>query len=372
MDSDKSIFETYYTEHTLIDRFESEPDQGVDVIIPTIHTNELWRVNLMSIYREVPVRRLLLGDGGCIDDSVDIAKEFPRVEIHDHTEYVSLGFSIRKLIESVESDWFVYFHSDVYLPDGWFDTMVKYQDQYDWFECNQRLTVLVDYFLDYDTPAHERAFSGSQMGRKSAFEKVLPKIDDDYLYRNEDLIFAYLLEQEGKKYGRVDETFHYHQHMFKPSKWERRVKRLDVHLDLAEDEEIRALLHWVKSTVKYMKPKHCNGHMLSTVVGNYRRLATMEAVEMDELDAWIEETDPDWKPYFNNGHTFFSFQQLLFRIKENWYSVVTVYKAGGVRELVRRGANRSFIFHVFVVLVYGWPVNLYRKLRNMLTRSNKN
>ncbi len=63
------------------------PEGAVDVIIPIIHTNELWRANLKSIYREIPVNRLILGDGGCIDDSIDVAREFPRVQVLDHTKF---------------------------------------------------------------------------------------------------------------------------------------------------------------------------------------------------------------------------------------------------------------------------------------------
>jgi hypothetical protein len=40
------------------------PDQGVTVIIPIVHTNELWEENLKSIYREIPTAQLLIGDGG--------------------------------------------------------------------------------------------------------------------------------------------------------------------------------------------------------------------------------------------------------------------------------------------------------------------
>ena len=105
------------------DRFATDSARAVDVIIPIVHTNELWRSNLISIYREIPVNRLLIGDGGCIDDSLEVARQFPRVEVLDHRNFTSLGYSIRHLIEAVETEWFVYLHSDVFLPPGWFETM---------------------------------------------------------------------------------------------------------------------------------------------------------------------------------------------------------------------------------------------------------
>ena len=43
-----SIFREYYSEKLLEDRFIFQPEKGVDVIVPVIHTNELWYVNLLS------------------------------------------------------------------------------------------------------------------------------------------------------------------------------------------------------------------------------------------------------------------------------------------------------------------------------------
>ena len=75
-----------------------------------------------------------------------------------------LGFSIRHLIEATKTEWFVYLHSDVFLPHGWFDAMCARRSEFDWFECNQRITVMADYLLD--TTQIARSYSGSQMGRQ--------------------------------------------------------------------------------------------------------------------------------------------------------------------------------------------------------------
>lgn len=232
-----SIFREYYTEKSFVDRFIAEPTRAIDVIIPVIHTNELWEANLRSFYREIPIHKLLIGDGGCIDDSIRIAEKFPRVLVFDHRSYESLGYSIRKLIESVETDWFIYLHSDVYLPVGWFEAMQRHQGQYDWFECRQQATLLVEYPLDYTNVL--RPFSGSQMGRRAAFESVLTSIDDDFLYRNEDIILAELVQRAGFRYGRVDEVFHYHQTMHKPTPWARKVRSVKTDLEMSREEEIR-------------------------------------------------------------------------------------------------------------------------------------
>src|SRR5205807_340309 len=145
---------------------------------------------------------------------------------------------LRHLIEAVRTDWFVYLHSDVFLPPGWFATMSAHRREWDWFECDQRITILADYLLDQKGAA--RAFSGSQMGRKSAFEKVTSAIDDDYLYRNEDIILATLVARAGFRYGKATDTFHFHQVMHKPSPWGRKVRHVGIDLEIARDEDIRA------------------------------------------------------------------------------------------------------------------------------------
>jgi len=288
-----SIFRKYFTPETLVDRYLADPSQGVDVIIPVMHTNELWVSNLHSIYREIPVRRLLLGDGGCIDDTIERARPFPRVEVFNHREFKSLGFSIRKLIEEVKTDWFVYLHSDVWLPPQWFETMCKNKDKYDWFECRQHLTILLDYPLDYSPANMKRPFSGSQMGRRTAFDKVLPQVDDDYLYRNEDVIFADLVERQGFKYGRVDETYHCHQHMTKPGPFERKVF-VDYKIEATRAEEVRASMMAAKSIVKYMKP---GLDQSLQIWGHQSKLIELGEMTYDDFRKWVAETNPAWLPY---------------------------------------------------------------------------
>lgn len=77
-EQENSIFREYYTEQPFVDRYLEHPERGIDVIIPVIHTNELWEANLFSFYREIPIHTLLIGDGGCIDDSIAIAQRFPQ------------------------------------------------------------------------------------------------------------------------------------------------------------------------------------------------------------------------------------------------------------------------------------------------------
>jgi hypothetical protein len=291
-----STFERYYASDTLVDRFAKDRARAVDVIIPLMHTNELWRANLRSIYREIPVSRLLIGDGGCIDDSLDVAREFPRIEILDHRDFTSLGFSLRRLIEAVRTEWFVYLHSDVYLSEGWFDTMYARRDEYDWFESNQRITVLAEYPLD--TIGVARGYSGSQMGRKSAFAAVLPRIDDDYLYRNEDIILASLVSKAGFRYGKVRDAVYFHQVMFKPSLWSRNVKRIDIEPDFSPEEEIRANSTYVRGMVKYLQPNDVSFDIIASMRAAVVRLIELRHTTLADFRKWVHLNNPAWSAEF--------------------------------------------------------------------------
>jgi len=291
-----SIFREYYINSDFLDRFLDDKSEGITVIIPTVHSNELWRANLLSIYREVPVKQLLIGDGGCIDDTIEIAKEFPRIVIHDHRNYKSLGFSIKKLIEAVETEWFIYLHSDVYLPEGWFDIMISHKGQYDWYGCRMKETIMVEIDHDYG----ERPYAGSQMGRKTAFLGGLERIEDDYVYRQEDAVFSDIVAKGGFKEGRIDEVFHYHQIIKKPSPvYNPKHLKVVVSSEMTKHEEFRIWNTQFRGVVKYLSPS--SDWAIKEASISAFILIKSNSVTASELFGWVEKTNPIWLPYVKLG-----------------------------------------------------------------------
>lgn len=288
-----SIFQRYYDQEPFRDRYIDDSKDGLEVIIPVIHTNEMWDSNLRSIYREIPVKRLLIGDGGCIDDSIEIVKKYPRVVVFDHKPYKTLGFSIRKLIEEVKTEWFAYLHSDVFLPAGWFDTMKKHQGEYDWFGSAMQITALVE-FPDENNRTKKRPFAGTQIGRKSAFMPHLSEIEDDFVYRQEDYVFENVVEKGGFKTGRVDDTFHYHQLIHKNSPWARKIKRVAVEMEWSPEELVRASTMHVHGVVKYLKP---TPYLAAWISLDLARLIELKKLTWQEFKAWTAKTNPAWSPY---------------------------------------------------------------------------
>uniref|UniRef100_UPI004047FA79 glycosyltransferase family 2 protein n=1 Tax=Algoriphagus sp. TaxID=1872435 RepID=UPI004047FA79 len=305
-----SIFKEYFSSQNFSDKYLHDESNAVDVIIPVFHTNELWKTNLFSIYKEIPVRRLLISDGGVIDDSVDVVKEFPRVEVYDHRKYKTLGKCISELIKSVTSDWFVYLHSDVYLPNGWFDSMIKHQDKYDWYGCPMNITVLVNYRLDEP----RRPYAGSQLGRREAFKKV-DIVDDDFVYRQEDFVFNKIVEEAGYRTGKVEDTFHYHQVMFRQSKgYDLNVKSVSIETNTNKEEILRNKEMQLRGVVKYLNP---DDDWSITEFKTYSTLMLQEGlIEFNSFKKWIKITNPKWLDFFNHKFLIkFYFFKMYRRLK---------------------------------------------------------
>lgn len=290
-DANDSIFRRYYADEPFVDRFLTERDISVDVIIPVIHSNELWEANLRSFYREIPIYHLLIGDGGCIDNTIEIVRKFPRVTIFDQRKIETIGYCERKLIEAVETEWFIHLHSDVFLPDGWFDTMEKYKGEYDYYGCVEQDTILIVHENDYE----ERPWAGAQFVRKHSLKDGLLQVDDDYIYRQGDYVYRRMVEQGGFKEGRIKDTFHYHQIMYRPSPWARKIKSIRFELDLSKEEEIRTLQTQIKGLVKYLDP---DPHFIPGIVVNMTRLQELGLMTWQEFLKWVEDTNPLWLPLF--------------------------------------------------------------------------
>lgn len=290
-----SIFRQYYKDVKFIDRKTTSNEEAIDVIIPLLNTNELFERNLYSFYKEISINRLIIGDAGCTDNSIEIVKKFPRVKIVNQSSYLSLGYCIAELISLVETDWFIYLHSDVYLPENWLENMEKYKNTFDWFECDRKITTILKFNIPTLNET-ERAFSGAQMGRKQAFKNIIPKIKDDYLYRNEDLIFHELILSEGYKYGRIFDTFHYHQIMSKKGEKEGAIKSVDIIREKNIESEKNTYMMQVKGIIKYLQPKP---YLIKSVNDPLNILKSWDALNIKKFKKWVRQNNIKWLKYLD-------------------------------------------------------------------------
>ncbi|MFX0204493.1 MAG: glycosyltransferase family A protein [Candidatus Hodarchaeota archaeon] len=289
--SEKEAFEILF-DNDFVDRYETDQAKAVDVIIPLINTNPMFEKSLINFYKRIPINRLIIGDSGCTDDSIEIVKKFPRVIVFDHTSFKSLGYRIKLLIESCETEFFIYLHADVFLPENWFDIMYSRRLEHNWYECGRKnISVVL-----WDSKAQElaeRAYSGSQFGNTGKLKEAVSAVEDDYLYRNEDIVISELMNKDN--YMKYSDTYHYHQ--FQRRKGEEEPSLIvTAKVSRAKDVqwEIDAFEMQWRGIVKYCEPKP---YLRENVKGAIRVLILNNAFNAKEAKKWIQETNPKWNPY---------------------------------------------------------------------------
>jgi glycosyltransferase involved in cell wall biosynthesis len=109
-------------------------DNGiVDVIIRTRNSAEMLRECLDSIFSEIPVRKVIIVDGGSTDDTIKIASQYRDVEVYVKPE-LNLGQATQFAFNVAKADWVAVIDSDMILKKGWFEEMSKHMDKADAIE----------------------------------------------------------------------------------------------------------------------------------------------------------------------------------------------------------------------------------------------
>jgi hypothetical protein len=199
-----------------------------DVVMPILNTNALFKQNLISIYKNISVNRLLIGDAGCTDESIEVLKDFPRVQIINHKHFKTSGICVADLITKVETAEFYYLHSDVYLKNRYVTEVLEKQlTCADWVEGFRTHMTIVETTPD-EYYTDERSYSGVQLGKTSILKKSVSKIIDGDLQRNEDIVIAELVKKNGGKYLKVKESIHTHQVMDKDGEHEPKIENIQI------------------------------------------------------------------------------------------------------------------------------------------------
>ncbi|MEM3577073.1 MAG: glycosyltransferase family 2 protein [Candidatus Bathyarchaeia archaeon] len=98
-------------------------NESIDVVMLTKNSERMLEKCLDSVYRNVPVNRLIIVDGYSTDSTLEITKKF-------HEKYGNVvlimdngtrGSARMKGIKEVKTDWFIFVDSDVTLCDGWYE-----------------------------------------------------------------------------------------------------------------------------------------------------------------------------------------------------------------------------------------------------------
>jgi glycosyltransferase involved in cell wall biosynthesis len=116
------------------------PEDRVDVIMRTKNSAEMLKQSLDSIFQEIPVRKVIIVDGGSTDDTIKIASQYENVEIYDKPE-LNLGQATQFGFKVAKTKWIAVIDSDIILKNGWYSHMSEYMNESDAVEGSR-----IDYY----------------------------------------------------------------------------------------------------------------------------------------------------------------------------------------------------------------------------------
>ena len=284
-----------------VDRHREQIDLvAIDVVMLTLDAEAFLDRCLCSVYREIPVRRLLVCDGGSKDSTIDILSKYPRVQLFIKPEIRTTGKALEFLFSLVETEWFAIIDADIELGYGWYDEMQKHENEYDMLENSRRLLAYHIYREDLKKLSNNgRPDDFCYLGRKESVKGF--RCDDDYVWRITDYFFRQQVEKLGYRYGKISSTHHTH-HETERLAYESIEEKKFMKLVLKPewiivnksryDDVVRSI---IMGLVKYMDPEHLlvRGH-----------------VEFDDMMIkmlgrdWVARNGPKWLSRYDDAHSF--------------------------------------------------------------------
>jgi glycosyltransferase involved in cell wall biosynthesis len=103
-------------------------DMDVDVVIITKNSERMLGECLNSVYKNVPVNRLIVVDGHSTDNTLEIVRRFQKK--HGNVLVIrdkgTRATARQKGIDRVETEWFMFVDSDAVLCKDWFKKAEKH------------------------------------------------------------------------------------------------------------------------------------------------------------------------------------------------------------------------------------------------------
>ena len=240
----------------------------IDVICPIYHVHlDSFKIFIDTWYRNIPINKLIIGIGKENAELHWILSRYPKVIIINQTKHKTLGYCIQELINHVDTEYFVYLHSDVEILLNWFDRMWE-----------SKVRGILESLKDPSFGAEaliqarkQRAYSGAQLILKKCIENL--NWNDDYVYCNEDIIIKNHIINRGFTYVK---TPIYHKHYRMLSK---RTQPRDI------------ILEWqFKGVLKYCKPSHILMNYIKGILITLKKQYGREFI----LNEWIEKLNLKW------------------------------------------------------------------------------
>ena len=191
------------------DRNESGRANAVDVLMLTLDAESFLNRCLYSVYKEVPVNRLFVCDGGSKDNTLEILGKYPRVRVFSRPDIRTTGKAMEFLLSKVETEWLVLLDADIELPSGWYDEMCRHKAAADMIENSRRFMGYHLYREDTGKlGSNARPYDFCHLGRKESVRAF--KCDDDFVWGMNDIFLRDVVERSNGKYVKVADTYHLH------------------------------------------------------------------------------------------------------------------------------------------------------------------
>lgn len=245
-----------------IDKKSEEEIESVDVLMLTLDAEHYLEKSLFSIFKEIPVNRLLVCDGGSKDNTVKICEKFPRTEVFVKPDIRTTGKGLEFLFSKADTSWFILIDSDIELEEGWYSKMQEHAKFYDIVENGWRVNAYHFYReqkskLEEDT----RSLDLCHLIKKEAVEKY--HCDDDFMWRYTDIFLRQVVEKEGFRYGKANNTFHVHNeterisYQSDPDKNYQEMKFFEPQLIIHDQKKLEKMrIRHAKAVVKYLDPDY--------------------------------------------------------------------------------------------------------------------
>jgi hypothetical protein len=129
-------------------------------------------------------------------------------------------------------------------------------------------------------------------------KSALATVDDDYLYRNEDLVIRELIQLGGGEYVKIQGLKHLHQSITKNSQNEPNLKVAVTRVRDVQWETKVAEMQF-RGIVKYTSPTNERGisYLVNHVNESLMELEILGNLDFQATMRWIEETNGEWVKY---------------------------------------------------------------------------
>lgn len=199
---------------------------------------------LPSVYNSTyPNIEFILGDNASSDDSIDFVRaNFPQIRIIQNTENLGFAGGYNRILEQVDSEYYVLLNSDVEVSPGWIEPVIEmmikesfvaaqpkirsfhqkeyfehagaaggYMDVYGYPFCRGRIlnTVEIDSG-QYDTAKEVFWATGAALFIKSDAWREVQGFDADFFAHMEEIDLCWRLKKLGYRIGYCPQSTVYH------------------------------------------------------------------------------------------------------------------------------------------------------------------